>query len=131
MSNVELIRRFVPPHELKALLLQADAVLGVFGTTEKAARVVPCKVYDGLSAGLPVVTGDSPAARELLKDGRNALLVDRGDPDSLLRALRRLRDERGLAERMREEALRLAKTRFSREALGLRLRAGLRAIRRP
>ncbi|MFQ5845991.1 MAG: glycosyltransferase, partial [Planctomycetota bacterium] len=59
MANVGLVRRFVPPSELEIFLGEADAVLGVFGTGPKAGRVVPCKVYDGLAAGLPVVTGDT------------------------------------------------------------------------
>ena len=128
MSHVSMERRFVPRAELDARLARADAVLGVFGDTPKAARVIPCKVYDGLAAGLPVVTGDSPAARELLTDGENALLVDRRDPRSLVNTLRRLRDDEGLGERLREGARRLARRRFGREALGLRLKATLKEL---
>ncbi|MGQ0612753.1 MAG: glycosyltransferase [Planctomycetaceae bacterium] len=128
MPNVSLQRRFFAQEELASLYAEADAVLGVFGTSAKTARVIPCKVYDGLCAGLPVVTGDSRAARELLTDGRDALLVDRGDPRSLVRALRRLAGEPALGERLREGALRLARTRLSREAIGLRLQSALAAV---
>jgi len=131
MANLYLERRFVPRDELEAKLAHADAVLGVFGRTEKSRRVIPCKVYDGLAAGLPVVTGDGAGPAELLTDGRDALLVDRDDPRALVAALRRLRDEPGLADRLRAGALRLARERFSREAIGLRLRAALeRLVRR-
>lgn len=128
MANVTLDRRFIPREELEARLAEAGAVLGVFGRTPKSLRVVPCKVFDGLAAGLPVVTGDGPAPAELLTDGRDALLVDRADPRSLVRALRRLRDEPGLADRLREGARKLARERFSKEALGLRLRAALKGL---
>jgi glycosyltransferase involved in cell wall biosynthesis len=132
LPNVTLERRFLPREELEERLAAADAVLGVFGSTEKSLRVVPCKVYDGLAAGLPVVTGDGPGPRELLRDGESALLVDRGDPGSLVAALRRLRDEADLAPRLRAVARRLARERFSPEAIGLRLRAALaRVARRP
>ena len=60
MANVTLERRFIPKDELERRLAAAGAVLGVFGSTPKAARVVPCKVYDGLAAGLPVVTARTP-----------------------------------------------------------------------
>jgi len=123
MANVRLDRRFVPREVLEERLALADCVLGVFGTGPKTGRVIPCKVYDGLAAGLPVVTGDGEAPREMLHDGENALLVDRSDPAHLVAALRRLRDEPGLAERLRAGAARCARERFSAPAIGLRLRA--------
>jgi glycosyltransferase involved in cell wall biosynthesis len=79
--------------ELRRLLLAADVCLGVFGRSEKAGRVVPNKVYDGLACGRPVVTAASPGARELLHDGEDALLVPPGDGASLAAALHRLLDE--------------------------------------
>jgi len=131
MENVRLDRRFISRAALEEHLAGADAVLGVFGSTPKSRRVVPCKVYDGLAAGLPVVTGAGAGPAELLTDGRNALLVDRSRPASLVAALRRLRDEPGLAEKLREGARRLARERFGAEALGMRLKAALaRVVRR-
>ncbi len=82
-----------PHEELRRLLLDADVCLGVFGGSEKAGRVVPNKVYDGLACGRPVVTAATPGARELLRDGEGALLVPAGDGAALAAALRRLFDE--------------------------------------
>jgi glycosyltransferase involved in cell wall biosynthesis len=123
MDNVDWERRFIPRRELEERLASAGAVLGVFGRTPKAYRVIPCKVYDGLAAGLPVVTGDGPGPREMLEDGRHALLVDRNDPASLVAGLRRVRDEEGLSDRLREGARRLARERFGPGAIGLLLRS--------
>jgi len=125
MENVTLDRRFIQREELELRLGLADAVLGVFGRTEKSLRVVPCKVYDGLAAGVAVVTGAGPGPEELLTHGKDALLVDRRDPGSLVAALRRMRDEPGLRDRLRKGARRLARERFGREAIGLRLRGAL------
>jgi glycosyltransferase involved in cell wall biosynthesis len=128
MQNVRLDRRFLERADMEARLARADAVLGVFGSTPKSRRVVPCKVYDGLAAGLPVVTGDGAGPAELLTHGKNALLVDRGRPASLVAALRRLRDEPGLAETLRSGARRLARERFGQDAIGMRLKAALAKV---
>ncbi len=130
MANVHLDRRFVPREVLEERLAAADCVLGVFGEQEKAGRVIPCKVYDGLAAGLPVVTGDGEGPREMLRDGHDALLVDRSDPAHLVAALRRLRDDPALAQRLREGAERCSRERFSPRAIGLRLRGALEGLAR-
>ena len=78
LEAVDLVEA-MPAWRLRARIVESDVCLGVFGTSGKAARVLPNKVYDALAAGRPLVTEDSPAARELLEDGRDALLVPAGD----------------------------------------------------
>jgi glycosyltransferase involved in cell wall biosynthesis len=81
-------------------LHRAGCALGVFGRSPKAARVIPNKAYQALACGTPLVTAATPGARELLVDGESALLVPPADPDALVAALRRLRDDTALAERI-------------------------------
>ena len=91
------------PYELvPSYLNRADVCLGIVGTTAKAARVVPGKVYEALSMGQAVITADSPAIRELFTDGENALLCRRGDPEALADAIRRLHGDRELLRRIAE-----------------------------
>jgi len=103
-SRIEWVEEFLPRGALDLRIAAADVCLGIFGTTAKAARVVPCKVHDALAAGRPLVTAEGPAARALLADGRDALLVPPGDPAALAAALERLRDDGGLRERLAEGA---------------------------
>jgi len=84
------------PEELHS----SGCALGVFGTSPKAARVIPNKAYQALACGVPLVTADTPAARELLSNDENALLVPPGDPQALADAVRRLARDRAAAERI-------------------------------
>ena len=52
--------------------------------------MIPNKVFQALACGTPVVTADTPAASELLRDGASALLVPAADPEALVDAIRRV-----------------------------------------
>jgi glycosyltransferase involved in cell wall biosynthesis len=79
---------------------ESGCALGIFGTSGKAGRVIPNTAFQALACGTPLVTADTPAARELLADGESALLVPPGDPAALAAALRRLAADRELAKRL-------------------------------
>jgi glycosyltransferase involved in cell wall biosynthesis len=53
----------------------------------------PLKVAEYLAAGLPIVAPKVPALTERLHDGLDALLVEPGDDDALVGALRTLTDD--------------------------------------
>ncbi|RDC60501.1 hypothetical protein HME9302_01709 [Alteripontixanthobacter maritimus] len=97
--------------ELKAEIGQADICLGIFGTSEKSARVIPNKVFQVISAGKPLVTRDSPAMRELVGDDEPGVeLIPAGDPQALLDAVKRAADgpdrlDPAIAERFAPDAL--------------------------
>ena len=55
--------------------------------------MIPNKAFQALACGTPLITADTPAARELLRDGESALLVPPGDPEALAAAVRRLAGE--------------------------------------
>jgi glycosyltransferase involved in cell wall biosynthesis len=91
---------WVPYEQLGGELASAAICLGVFGTSEKARRVVPNKVYQAMAVGRPIVTADTPAARETLTDGENAILVPAGDPEALAAAMIRLAGDAELRARL-------------------------------
>jgi glycosyltransferase involved in cell wall biosynthesis len=91
VSNLEFVPR-VPYEELTRRIADSDIVLGIFGATSKASRVVPNKVYQSMAMGAAIITRDSPASRRLLRSGESALLVPPADPDALAAAIQSLRD---------------------------------------
>ena len=83
----------VPFAELPALIAGSDVTLGIFGTVAPAARVIPFKVFDGLAMARPVITADTPAAREALVDGEHCRLTPPGDAAALAEAITALHDD--------------------------------------
>lgn len=95
---------WVPAERLPELVAGFDVSLGIFGTTEKALKVVPTKVYQGAAAGCAIVTSDTPPQRAALPDA--AVFVPPGDAAALAAALRRLakdRDELARYQRLASE----------------------------
>jgi len=123
LTNVRWLGR-LPARELRAHTLAADVCLGVFGRSEKAARVIPNKVYDALACGRPVVTADSDGAREWLRDGESAVLTPAGDAAALADALRRLSNA-DVRTRLGEAGLALYRRAFTPAAVAARLLAAL------
>lgn len=60
----------------------------------------PLKILEMMAAGVPVVAGDVPSAREILTHGRQALLVPPDDPRALAGSIRSLLDDPALAARL-------------------------------
>jgi glycosyltransferase involved in cell wall biosynthesis len=81
---------WVAYESLAQLYRSAGCALGIFGTSEKAARVIPNKAFQALATATPLITSDTPASRELLEHDRDALLVPPGDASALAEAVRRL-----------------------------------------
>jgi glycosyltransferase involved in cell wall biosynthesis len=113
---------WVPHQSIPPELHRAGCALGIFGVTPKAGRVIPNKAFEALACGTPLITADTPAARELLEDGVDALLVPAGDPEALAAAIRRLRDDAELASGIGAAGLATYRARASEDVLGMRWR---------
>jgi glycosyltransferase involved in cell wall biosynthesis len=131
--NVDWIR-WLEYDQLPRELHRAGAALGIFGVSDKAQRVIPNKAFQALACGTPLVTADTPAARELLVDDESALLVPPGDPTALATALRRLAGNPDLTRRLAEGGHAAYRREASEKVLGARWRELLErtlAVRSP
>lgn len=75
--------------KLPGRIAQADILLGIFGDSPKAGRVIPNKVYQALACGRPVVTRESSAYPTELQTnpGSGLLFTNPADPDTLASAV--------------------------------------------
>ena len=60
----------------------------------------PLAVLEAMTLGVPVIAVDCPALSDALIDGEDALLMPDGDAKALAQAVKRLRHEPGLAQRL-------------------------------
>ncbi len=73
----------IPYASLPSRIQRADILLGVFGTTRKASRVIPNKVFQSLAAGRPVITRMSEAYPEAVQESEACALIPAGDANAL------------------------------------------------
>ncbi len=106
---------WVDSEDLPDVVAGHDVCLGIFGTSGKARRVVPNKVYQGIAAGCVVVTSDTPPQRRIL--GGGARFVEPGDAPALADALQALAQERPW-DRERSRARRRPEGEVSRGQFG-------------
>ena len=83
----------VPKTEVPERLSRAD----VFVNTTDVDNT-PVSVLEAMACGLCVVTTDAGGIRDLVDDGRDALVVPRGDAGALARAVCRVLEDPALAE---------------------------------
>ena len=119
VKNVTFHRAWLSPEDLIAdHIITADVCLGAFGDSPKARRVVPIKVFVALAMGKPVITGDSPAAREMLTHGTDAILCEMADPGALAQAILLLKRNRLLREKIAKEGYASFQNKFSSRVIG-------------
>src|SRR6185369_16611799 len=123
--NMEFVAP-VPESELPDEIARSSICLGVFGTSDKAARVVPNKVFQCAAAGRALVTAATPAIETAFGDA--LVTVPVGDAHALAGAIRTLRGPARIEAASRARAVFVE--RFSEAALADDLDAILSSMSR-
>ncbi|PJE64580.1 MAG: hypothetical protein COU90_01950 [Candidatus Ryanbacteria bacterium CG10_big_fil_rev_8_21_14_0_10_43_42] len=82
------------PHEVS----KSDVLLGAFGTTPKALKVIPLKLFEGIALAKAQIIGDTPAARELFKDNVHVVYAHLADGKNLAEKILFMKNNPALRE---------------------------------
>jgi glycosyltransferase involved in cell wall biosynthesis len=107
----ELERRFAGTPTTFLGLLSGQALSRAYASADvfvlpSDSETLGMVMLEAHAAGLPVVAADTPAGRELVRDGVDGLIYDPADPRSLVAVIRRLVEDRQTRTAMGEEAWR-------------------------
>ena len=127
LSDRVEITGLVPFREVRTRLRRASILILPNSASAISERYTsPLKLFEYLTLGRPIVASNLPAIREVLTDGRTALLVPPDDPPALARALERLAGDGPLAASLGRAAHALA-SHYTWTARARRLEAALEA----
>lgn len=112
---------FVPGEELQRWIAESHVCLGVFSDDPRAVASVTNKVCEAVASGKATVTEESPATSAVFLHGEDIFLVPPDDPEALAEAIRDLRDDPGLLERLEKGAYEVHLREFSVDRLAERL----------
>jgi colanic acid biosynthesis glycosyl transferase WcaI len=94
----------VPPDRAARLMRASDALLVSLGPIPGLEGMVLSKLYDCCAVGRPVVVAAPGETRRVAEEAGAALCVPPGDARELAAAIRRLRDDSSLRDRLAERA---------------------------
>jgi glycosyltransferase involved in cell wall biosynthesis len=114
--------------EARALQRDCDVLVAPFARRiesdsghDIARWTSPMKVFEYMASGRPIVISDLPVLREVLRPDVDALMVAPEDPDALIAALERLRDDPELGARLAASALERVRSEFTWELRARRI----------
>jgi glycosyltransferase involved in cell wall biosynthesis len=102
----------VPQARVREIVRQADVFV-----LNSSYEGLPHVVLEAMAEGVPVVATDAGGTGELVEHGVTGLLVEVGNGEALVAAIRAVLDDPATARRLREGAARALETRFSYAAM--------------
>ncbi len=121
ISNINWVN-WVKYNELPQYINESDICLGIFGSSGKANRVIPNKVFQAMAMKKPIITSNTLASQELLLNKENAILCERASADSLKDAIVLLNKNESLRKHIAANGYSVYKEMCSERVIGKRVK---------
>jgi len=122
LKNVSFFTKWIPYSQLPNHIAKADMCLGIFGGTPKTNRVISNKVFEALAMEKPLITADTPAAKEALTNMKDCILCERANPKAIAESIMLLRDDEALRKKIAANGYNLFKAKFTPKVIGKELK---------
>lgn len=98
---------YAPPTEVPRYLAAADVLILPNSGKREISRLYtsPLKLFEYMASGRPIVATDLPSVREILQNGRNAVLVEPDNPEALAEGIEVVLQDPQLADAIATQAL--------------------------
>lgn len=111
---------------MDVLLAPYQSEVGVVGGASQSGRwITPIKLFEYMGSGAAILSSDLPVAREVIRDGINGLLALPDDSAAWVAALQRLAGDPALRRHLADAAYRELAQKYTWEARGRTVLAGL------
>jgi len=97
LSNVRVLEK-QPRERVPAFLAAADACLIPLRNQEIFKTAIPSKMFEAMAGGKPAILGVEGEAKEILLDSQAGLAVRPEDPEAMVAAILRLRNDPSLCQ---------------------------------
>lgn len=131
-GNNVFFHGFIPPSLINNYILNCDILVMPYQKrvylgdkcSDTSQWMSPLKMFEYMASGNPIIASDLPVLREVLKQGKNAILVDPDDTDGWVRAVKHLANNEEMRERIAQQALTDLKQSYTWERRAQRVLSG-------
>ncbi|MDO9087399.1 MAG: glycosyltransferase [Anaerolineaceae bacterium] len=127
LKNIEFYP-WMGQEELKNYIREADVILGAFGKTPQSLMTIQNKIYEGMALGKCIISGDSEAVRNILKNKNEITLTDRNNPESLKEAICLMKENSNLINQISRNAFLTFNRNYTISLNGLRMKNCLKNL---
>ena len=114
-DRVILSGPFEPP-DLPGLYEQIDISSILYRRQADWFRhITPTKLFESLACGVPVLASDMGEVRQIVEEGPCGVVVDEEDPESICAGIEKLASDPAMRRQMSENALRIAREKYTWE----------------
>jgi glycosyltransferase involved in cell wall biosynthesis len=118
LSNVEFTDHHFTDEELRELMVSADVMFGIYGSTSRGDCTIPNRMYEAIMLGIPFVTVRTQAVAELMTEGEHCLFVRPHDSRGLADKIVLLKNDPALRARLSANLHRLYEEKLTSRHLG-------------
>ncbi|MBT4192084.1 MAG: glycosyltransferase [Candidatus Diapherotrites archaeon] len=108
--------------QLAQEIADADLLLGIFGKTKKANRVIPNKIFEPSAMKKPILTMRSKAVERFYTHKENIYLVEAGSTQEIKKGILDLKRNNALRTKIAKNAFELFQANFSYNKIGTRIK---------